>query len=242
MTDLLGQPDPVIRVLDFEATGLEEGALIVETGYTDLNATTREIGATVTSLCRVPAMPPETRAIHHIRAEDTAGFPPYDRWVLYEEAVRSGVYAWAAHNAGFEERFILGRLPMFCTYKAALRLWPDAPGTHGVFALLYWLEDQGRVEFDLTRAHPPHRAGPDSYATAVLLKAMLDEGVTGRTLREWTAEPRILPRCPIGKYRHRPWAECDWGFLDWILRTIVDDPDLRFNASLELERRRHIDA
>lgn len=229
--------DPVIRVLDFESTGTEPDALIVEVGQTDLNAVTHQIGETVTWLCRVDLMPPTARAVHHIRATDTASFPPYDRRCLYEAAVGAGVYAWAAHNASFEERFIIGALPMFCTYKAALRLWPEAPG-HGAFPLLYWLEDQGRVRFDQARAHPPHRAGPDSYATAVLLQAMLREGVTGRTLREWSAEPRILPRCPIGKYRGLPWAECDWGFLDWILRTITDDPDLRFNASLELEKRR----
>lgn len=235
--DLLGQPDPVIRVLDFECTGLDPDALVCEVGTTDLNPVTREIGETVTTLCRVPAMPPETRAVHHIRASATQAFPPYDRRCLYEAAVTAGVYAWAAHSAKFEERYIIGSLPMFCTHKSALRLWPDAPA-HGVFPLLYWLEDQGRVTFDQARAFPPHRAGPDSYATAVLLKAMLDEGVTGRTLKEWTAEPRILPRCPIGKYRGQPWSECDYGFLDWILRTIVDDADLRFNASLEIERRR----
>lgn len=240
MSDLFGQPDPMIRVVDFEATGLGTDAQIVEVGFTDLNAATREIGATQSFLCRVAAMPPEVRAVHHIRAEETWAFPPYDRRCLFEEAARAGVYAWAAHNASFEERFIAGSLPMFCTYKAALRHWPDAPG-HGVFALLYWLEDQGRVTLDLARAYPPHRAGPDSYASAVLLKALLDDGVSGRTLREWSAEPRILPRCPIGKYRDRPWAECDWGFLDWILRTIQDDPDLRFNASLEMERRRFTD-
>lgn len=239
MTDLFGQPDPIIRVLDFEATGLGDDALIVEFGFTDLNAITREIGDTITSLCRVPAMPPETRAVHHIRAEATADFPPYDRRVLYEEAARAGVYAWAAHSAQFEERFIIGSMPMFCTNKAALRLWPEAPG-QSVFALLYWLEDQGRVSFDEGRAYPPHRAGPDSYATAVLLKAMLDEGVSGRTLKEWSAEPRIFPRCPIGQWRDHPWADCDWGFLEWILRKI-DDPDIRFNASLEMERRRYSD-
>src|SRR5205085_67101 len=78
----------------------------------------------------------------------------------------------------YEERFILGSLPMFCTYKAAMRLWPDAPGKHGVMQLLYWLEDGGRLgpAFDRQRAYPPHRAGPDSYATAWLLKSMLDDG------------------------------------------------------------------
>tara|TARA_R100000656_G_scaffold7188_1_gene8524 strand:+ start:7588 stop:8313 length:726 start_codon:yes stop_codon:yes gene_type:complete len=239
VSDLFGNPDPIIRIVDFEATGLEPDALVVEVGTTDLNAATREIGETRATLCRVPAMPPEVRAIHHIRASETADFPPYDRRVLYEEAARAGVYAWAAHNASFEERYLIGPLPVFCTNKAALRLWPEAPA-HGVFALLYWLEEQGRVTFDQARAHPPHRAGPDSYATAVLLKTILDEGVTGRTLLEWTCEPRMLPRCPIGDWRGRPWAEVDWGFLDWILRKI-DDPDIRFNASLEIERRRHSD-
>lgn len=239
MTDLFGQPDPVVRVLDFEATGLGDDALIVEVGYTDLNTVTRELGPTVSTLCRVPVMPPETRAIHHIRAEETWAFPPYDRWCLYEEACRAGIWGWAAHSAQFEERFILGGLPMLCTNKAGLRLWPDAPG-QSVFALLYWLEDQGRVTFDQARAHPPHRAGPDSYATAVLLKAMLDAGVSGNTLRQWSAEPRIFPRCPIGQYRDQPWSACDSGFLEWMLRK-VDDPEIRFNAALELERREQND-
>src|SRR3546814_1174828 len=62
---------------------------------------------------------------------------------------------------------MIGSMPLFCTNKAALRLWPDAP-RHGVFALLYWLEDAGKLnsDYDPARAFPPHRAGPDSYATA----------------------------------------------------------------------------
>lgn len=237
MVDLIDRLDPMIRVIDFEATGLEDDAQIVEVGFTDLNVATLEIGPTSAQLCRVDHMPPEVRAIHHIRASDTADALLYDRRVIYEEARRAGVYAWAAHSSQFEERFIMGPMPMFCTNKAALRLWPDAPG-HSVFALLYWLEDAGRVEFDQARAHPPHRAGPDSYATAVLLRAMLAEGVDGRTLWQWTSEPRVFARCPIGDWRGRPWADCDWGFLNWILRKI-DDPDIRFNAALELERREH---
>jgi len=227
--------DPLVRVIDFEATGLEDDALVVEVGYTDLWTRSRVIGETSSYLCRVPAMPPATRAVHHIRAEETAAFPPYDRRCLYEQAVRDRVWGFAAHSAEFEAKFMIGNLPLLCTNKAALRHWPDAPG-HSVFALLYWLEDQGRVEYDRERAFPPHRAGPDSYATAVLLAAMLSEGVSGRTLYEWTCEPRIFPTCPIGQFRGRPWSECDWGFLEWILRKI-DDPEIRFNASLEIERR-----
>lgn len=235
MTDLFGNKDPIIRVLDFEMTGLDEDALICEVGHTDLNARTLEIGQTASYLCRVDAMPPATRAVHHIRAEQTRPFPPYDRRCLYEQAVRDGVYAWASHNHEAEDKYLIGALPNFCTYKAALRHWPDAPG-HSVFALLYWLEDQGAISFDEVRAHPPHRAGPDSYATAVLLRALLDQGVDGRTLLIWSAEPRILPTCPIGEWRGCKWSEVDSGFLHWILRK-VDKPDIRFNAALELERR-----
>jgi len=235
VTDIFEKADPLIRVIDFETTGLEDDALIVEVGFTDLNAATREIGGTFSYLCSVPTMPPATRAVHHIRPSETWGHPPYDRRCVYEQAVLDGVTGWAAHSAHFEERFIIGALPMYCTYKAALRIWPDAPG-HGVFTLLYWLEDQGRAEFDQARAHAPHRAGPDSYASAVLLRAMIEEGMTGTDLKRWSAEPRIFPTCPIGDHRGKPWSEVDHGFLHWILKK-VDDPDIRFNASLEIERR-----
>lgn len=238
MTDLFGPP-PLIRVIDFECTGLGDDAEVCEVAWTDLNPKTLEVGETVSFLCRVASMPPDTRAIHHIRASDTAGFPPYDRRIIYERAVQDGVYAFAAHTAEHEAKYMIGAMPLFCTNKAALRFWPDAP-KHGVFPLLYWLEDQGKVRLDPARAMPPHRAGPDSYATALLLRSMLDDGLTGTTLREWSAEPRVFPRCPIGQWRDQPWADCDWGFLEWILRKI-DDPDIRFNASLEMERRRFTD-
>lgn len=238
MNDLFDSPPPLVRVLDFEATGLHEGARVVEVGHVDFNPVTAEIGDGVSYLCRVESMPPDTRAVHHIRAEETRGFPPYDRWVLYEEAVRAGVVALAAHSADFEARFILGSIPLVCTYKAALRVWPEAPA-HGVFALLYWLEDQGLVFYDRARAYPPHRALPDAYATAVLIKAIYYAGFTGRDLVKWTMEPKVLPRVPIGNWRGRRWDEPDYGFLRWIVgKEGTDmDPDIIWNARREMERR-----
>jgi exodeoxyribonuclease X len=235
--DLFG-PRPVVRVIDFEATGLGPDALICEVGHCDLDPVTREISRPVNYLCRVPEMPPETRAVHHIRAEETHRSPPYDRRVVYEEAMRAGVVAFAAHTCSFEERFMLGSLPIVCTHKAALRVWPDAPG-HGVFALLYWLEDQGLVTYDRARAYPPHRALPDSYATAVVLSAIYEAGHTGKDLIKWTMEPRLLPRVPIGNWRGQPWANPDDGFLRWIIgkRGSDMDPDIIWNAERELDRR-----
>ncbi|MFL6864077.1 MAG: hypothetical protein ACJ8DZ_13870 [Allosphingosinicella sp.] len=230
--------EPVIRVLDFEATGLHDGAEVCEVGYVDFTPRTHEISTGATYLCRVDSMPPDTRAVHHIRLEELVGLPPYDRWCLYEDAARAGIYAFAAHTCSFEERFILGPIPMFCTHKAALRVWPEAPA-HGVFALLYWLEDAGLVSYDRARAFPPHRALPDAYATAVLLSAMFAAGMTGNDLRQWTAEPRVLPRVPIGNWRGRRWDEPDLGFLNWIIgkRYSDMDPDIIWNAEREVERR-----
>jgi exodeoxyribonuclease X len=228
----------LVRVLDMEATGLHPGAQVCEVGHYDIDVTTRTIVSGRSYLCGVDSMPPDTRAIHHIRLEDLQGLPPYDRWCVYEEAARAGVVAFAAHSCDFEERFILGSIPMVCTYKAALRVWPDAPG-HSVFALLYWLEDQGKVTYDRKLAFPPHRAGPDAYATAVLLQAIYEAGHDGKDLKRWTCEPRLLPRCPIGNWRGHRWEECDRGFLNWILgkRGTDMDPDIIWNAERELDRR-----
>ena len=138
----------------------------------------------------------------------------------------------------FEARF-LGEhgLPVICTYKAALRVWPDAPG-HSNSVLRYWLEDQGLLSLDHDTAMPPHRAGPDAYVTAHILKALFAAGATGKEMVAWTREPRLLPTCPIGKFRGKPWAEVDAGFLDWMLGQASMEADLKWNARRELERRR----
>ena len=216
-----------------ETDGFEATADVLEVGWCDVDVETRAVGHPQSYLCRVEHSPPDSRAIHHIRASDTAGFPPYDRRILFEEAARAGVVTFAAHTADHEAKFIMGSIPLICTHKASLRVWPEAP-SHSVFGLLYWLEDSDLVSFDRAAAQPSHRAGPDAYATAHLLAAMLAGGVTGAELFQWTREPRVLPRCPIGKYRGRPWAEVDSGFLEWILSKHDMEPDFRWNAAREL--------
>lgn len=231
----------MIRVIDFEATGTEPDAAIVEVGWCDFLPASRTIAGRGSYLCRVDAMPPQTRAIHHIRVADTAGCAPYDRRCLYEDAMRAGAVALAAHSADFEGRHIIGSLPLVCTYKAALRVWPDAPA-HGVFPLLYWLEDQGTVEFDREAAMPPHRAGPDAYATAVLLQAIYMAGYEGSDLVRWTREPAFMTRCPIGAWRGHLWEEVETSMLEWIMWKARDlGEDVRWNAQREYDRRTYGD-
>lgn len=222
----------IIRVIDFETTGMGPDAQVCEAAFTDLDLPDLTIQPTISWLCSVDALPPEVRAVHHIRMVDLVGRRPFQP---HEMHCAQAAY-FAAHNAEFEQQFINPGLPWICTYKAALRVWPDAP-SHSNGALRYWLEDQGKIELDHLLTQPAHRAGPDTYVTAGILSALINEGIAPATMADWTLEPRLLPRCTIGKFRNKPWAEVEYGFLDWMLRQADMEADLKWNAQRELDRR-----
>jgi exodeoxyribonuclease X len=223
----------IIRVIDFETTGMEPPeAEVCEVGFCDLNLEDRTIGPVQTRFCGVRSIPPEARAVHHISMEDCDGWDAFDPDVIF----RTPCDAIAAHNSEFETRFFQSPKPVICTYKAALRVWPDAP-SHSNGALRYWLQDGGKLTLDHVSTQPAHRAGPDAYVTAHLLRALFDTGVTGRQMVEWTKEPRLLPTCPIGKFRGKPWSEVEAGFLGWMLRQPTMEEDLKWNAQREIQRR-----
>lgn len=230
----------VIRVIDFEMTGMEPPFEVVEYGFCDLvkapegKWTVAQPGSV---LHGVQSIPPETRAVHHITLAEVAGLPPFDPIAALEVAGHCAVIA--AHNMAFEEQWlqIEGMAPKLCTYKAALRVWPNAP-SHSNSVLRYWLEDQGLLSLDHDTAMPPHRAGPDAYVTAHILKALFAAGATGKEMVAWTQEPRLLPKCPIGKFRGQPWADVEAGFLAWMLNQPTMEADLKWNAQRELDRRR----
>lgn len=223
----------IIRVIDFETTGMEPPAAeVCEVGFCDLRVQGKVIEPPGAYLCGVEVMPPEVRAVHHISLADCRSAPRFDATRLRPASVGF----LAAHNAAFETKFFTPDVPMICTYKAALRVWPDAP-KHSNGVLRYWLEDQGKIELLEDWAQPAHRAGPDAYVTAHVLWALLNAGATGRDLVAWTKEPALLPRCPLGKFRGQPWAAVDGGFLVWMLRQPDMEADLKWNAKRELTRR-----
>lgn len=222
----------VIRVIDFETTGTEPPAEVCEVGICDVDLEARRVCAPDNWLCGVKEMPPEVRAIHHISLGECANAPPFDPARMFVEPCD----AMAAHNAEFETKFFSPSVPVICTYKAALRVWPEAP-SHSNGALRYWLEDQGKIAPEHTLTQPAHRAGPDAYVTAHILLALFDAGHTGREMIAWTKEPRLLPRCPLGKFRDKPWSEVEAGFLGWMLRQPTMEADLKWNAEREIARR-----
>jgi exodeoxyribonuclease X len=226
----------IIRVIDFETTGTEpaEGAKVCEVGTCDLHLEERGIEMPQSWLCKVGEMPPAVRAVHHISLAECQEWAPFDPAMMLDRSNRAD--AIAAHNAEFETKFFTSPVPVICTYKAALRVWPDAP-SHSNGALRYWLEDTGKIAPHHELTQPSHRAGPDAYVTAHILLALFDAGATGREMIAWTKEPRLLPTCPIGKFRGQPWSEVEAGFLGWMLRQPTMEADLKWNAEREIARR-----
>lgn len=238
----------MIRVVDLETTGMSvgEGAEVIELGWWDIGTDCRAVAVAqdysmqtrggVRMYSPERPCPPEVRAVHHIHPSEYEHAPRFDQTMFHAQVVRDGISYVAAHNAEYEQQF-LGTVPgspWICTYKVALRLWPHAPH-HGNQSLMYWLELDTML--DEGHRHPPHRALPDAYVTAHILERQLGEATIEEMVR-WTAEPRLLPTCPIGKFRGRPWPEVELGFLSWMLRQPDMEADLRWNAQREIDRRR----
>jgi len=222
-----------IRVIDFETTGTEPPAEVCEVGTCDLDLGMSMVHSPRAWLCGVKSMPPEVRAVHHISLAECQNEQPFEAGDMFRDM---DIQAIAAHNAEFETKFFESPLPVICTYKAALRVFPDAP-SHSNGALRYWLQDQGKIAPDHALTQPAHRAGPDAYVTAHILLALFNAGATGKDMVAWTKEPRLLPRCPLGKFRGQPWSEVEAGFLGWMLRQPTMEEDLKWNAQREIARR-----
>lgn len=231
----------VIRIIDMETNGLDALSNVVELGWCDYEVETKQVGSPASELFCVDSISPESRAIHHIGLSDIpATAQPFDAFAcVLMPADTMAITYFAAHNSAFECQFLgdIGHRRMICTYKATLRVWPEAP-SHSNGSLRYWLEDKGKISPDPVKAYPTHRAGPDAYITAHILRALFEAGATGKEMVAWTREPAILPRCPIGTpWRGMKWAEVDGGFLKWMANKPDMEPDHQWNAQRELDRR-----
>jgi exodeoxyribonuclease X len=235
-------PQPsIIRVIDLETTGQAPPAHgVCEIGWQDvaLGADGRwellgEGGSQLVNPGRL--MSPITTAIHHIRDEDVADAP----W--WQDVARPILNPWprrialAAHRASFEQQFCTPALTQgadwICTWKCALRLWPDSPSFSNQ-VLRYWRNPQG---LEHARGLPAHRAFPDAYVTAFHLRDMLNEASVAQLI-EWSSTPGLLPRVRYGPDRGKEWTEVE----DEVLQGFMGDrdEDIRFTARTEYERRR----
>lgn len=233
-------------VLDLETTGTEPPeAEVIEVACCRVQVTsglgqTVQIYPPVHELFR-PHGPitPESRAIHHISPTQVEGRPICEPKDLAYLSVGWGPDYLVAHNADFEQKWftpeVVANKPWICTYKCALRVWPDAP-RHGNQVLRYWLEDNKKIPVLGRRADPAHRAGPDTLVTAYLLRNLLELAPI-EDLLAWTKEPRLMHKITFGKHRDKQWHEVPKDYLDWIMGSDMD-ADTKWNAQREIDRRK----
>ena len=128
-----------------------------------------------------------------------------------------GADAYVAHNADFEQSFLgplLGEATWVCTYKCALRIWPDLL-SHSNQALRYRL---GLVNpFNIDRhTLSPHRALSDAIVTAAVFNEIAKHATWPEIVR-WSSEPALLSVFRFGKHRGERFDAVPEDYLRWIV-------------------------
>lgn len=228
-----------IRVVDFETSDLPPEGAICQVGQCDVIVADGKITVGMPSAMFVKPGKPITaaaRAAHHIRDKDLENAAPVELGLaqLFDGAPD----IFSAHNAAFERQLFNSlALPWICTRKVGMRVWPDAPNFQNQ-VLRYHLGIDDDEGFEAWQAMPPHRAGPDCYVTAHLLKRALYKA-TADEMVAWTNQPSLLPGAiQFGKHKGTPWPQVDMSYLDWIVKQVDMDEDVKFTARHWLARRR----
>lgn len=234
----------VYRVMDTETTGFfkkgeGEGQpphQVVEAAFYDVHGEPGthnfHIGTSAQAFFK-PTRPIdiEARAAHHITDNELEQFG------LPQEALNDFMHIadpmyFVAHNAEFDMGFFDVRgVRVICTYKAALRAWPDC-SKHSNQVIRYYLG----LELPPEKTEPAHRALPDAYITANILIELL-KLYSPAQLVEWTEQPRLITKCPVGKHYGQPWSEVPASYMNWMLGTDFDE-DVKYNIRQEFDRRR----
>lgn len=229
----------MIRVIDYETTGFpeNEASEVIELGRCDLDLATMTIRNKWSAFARPSGpIPPETKAIHHITEADVEPCPRIgERWrPFWHDCGPDDVVA--AHNAAFEQHFHSGNGRAWIdTWKCALVVWPDAPA-HNNQVLRYWLDLDASPDFSPADAMPPHRALPDAYVTAHILRRLLDHRTVAQ-LVEISKWPALIGTIRFGKHKGEKMRDLPGDYLEWIRDKSDLDRDLKFTADYWLKKR-----
>lgn len=226
-----------IRCIDFETTGMPPDAAVCEIGWQDVvtgNGPARisesEIFGHRGRVMLDPGrpMPIEAMAVHHITDRMVEGAPKFDSAV---HVIMGDADILCAHNARFEQAFFSGGgRPWICTYKCALRVWPESP-IHSNQGLRYFLG----LNLDPDLAMPPHRAAPDAYVTAHILQRLLVAKPVEELIKI-SAEPAMLINVGFGKHFGTKWVDVPRDYLQWVVKQDMDE-DVLFTARTILARK-----
>ncbi len=229
----------IIRCIDFETTGLptkDTTEAVCEIGWCDavFYRDSVEVLAPQSVLVNPGRpIPPIASAVHHITDAMVADCPPPTEAMA---ALMNGADVFCAHNVDHEkEYFGGGDKPWLCTYKTALRVWPDAAG-HKLSELRYILGVDKEDDFVPELAMPPHRAAPDAYVSAFVVRKILGQVALEDALR-WSKGPALVYMCFFKKYRNKPWHEVPSDYMHWVLDNVHDNRDVRATCKYWLRKR-----
>lgn len=216
----------ILRVIDFETTGIpsdDNKHSLIEAAYVDINAGSKakEIKRFYGSLV-VPTtdMDIEALATHHITVKEATEKGVECGYALgsLQSHLENEDLTYVAHNAKFEQQFFNpDNSKWIDTYKIALKLYPDSP-RHTNQVLKYYLGVEDQLEH-----HPPHRALPDCYVTAEILRVM-SEKISFNEMIQISKEPPYLTKIGFGKHRGEKFEDLPQDYLHWLSRQLdMDD-------------------
>jgi exodeoxyribonuclease X len=220
----MSEPSRTVRIVDVETTGLDsDTGRICEIAKIDwVDGALRDpVTNLVDPECDIPA---QAKAVHHITEKQLIGAPR-----LSEIMPRYGpVEIAAAHRADFDRSFLGDAFAKYwvCTYKVALRVWPDLPSHSNQFLRYHLgLPDPREIAPD---AVLPHRALSDVIVTGHLFTEL----VKHMTVREMVAisrEPALMTVLTFGKHKGVKYADAPQDYLDWLIKN-HDDESVKFSA------------
>ena len=238
VTSSTGTPFTV-RVIDTETAGhrLPDDA-VIEIGSIDIDLATGETANAMRTFCDPAgiAINPAARKVHKITDEELEGAPPFAE--AAEPFARA--HTFAAQRASFDRSRLRFPGTWLCTYKLALRAFPEARA-HGLQSLVKILD----LKPDLPEGEHPHRALFDAVCTAELLRAIHGKlGPRCNGLADFMArakrvsdEPALLAKFRFGKHKGERVREVPSDYLSWCLGEKDMNEDVRFTAAHELRRR-----
>jgi exodeoxyribonuclease X len=225
--------------VDVETTGTEPTDQVIEIASALLeNGKVKGTAKFRRLVCPGVLISPMASAVHHLTLQDVCQAPSWDEVFADFMDAHRDVDCLVAHNASFEQQWLYdpGGDPVgdrwICTMKCAMRAWPDAPAFNNQ-TLRYWKNPAG---IDRLIANESHRAWPDAYVTAHLLRELLAEH-DAETLIRWSSEPAMPPRLNFGRHKGASWDDVDLSYLSWIVDKSDLDEDTKLCAKSHLKRR-----
>lgn len=234
-----------IRCIDLETTGTDPAKdKIVDIASCDIVKVSDK--HTLTNLVEtlvnpgIP-IPAQASAVHHIIDADVASAHPIEAVIENFFEHHDDRLIFIAHNASFERSFLDPWLhetetaaEWICTYRCALRVWPDLP-SHNLQFLRYHFGFASPLNIARSSI-TAHRALSDCVVTAPVFLALVQRAKLSDMLA-WSMEPPLKTILQYGKHKGKRYDAVP-DYLDWIIYKSDFDDDEKWCARYWLEKSR----